>query len=375
MKNQEAILIIAASEKDANLYYATQFIAPDPFVFIQIGGRKHLLMSDLEVDRARKDSTADEVHSTSRLAADYKKRTGEKATFLGLIADFLKQKKIKNLLVSYDFPIVYADRLRKMQFEIAIKNEPFFESRAIKTPVEIRAIEEALRHTEAACRMATEVIARSKIQKGKLFYQGKVLTSEEIKRIVNVSLMEQNCVAQHTIIACGIDGVDPHNQGSGPLRPNEPIVMDIFPQSVTTRYYADLSRTVVRGKASPKLKRMNAAVLEGQDIAFKNIRDGADGGQIHQAIQKRFEELGFSSGPMKGRMQGFFHGTGHGVGLEIHEAPRISVGKDILKAGQVVTVEPGLYYTDAGGVRIEDMVLVTQKGCRILNRLPKILEL
>lgn len=375
MKNGEAILIIAASEKDANLYYATRFIAPDPFVFIQINGRKHLLMSDLEVDRARKESTVHEVHSTSRLAADHKKRTGEKASFLGLIADFLKRKKIKNLLVSYDFPIVYADRLRKMQFEIAIKNEPFFESRAIKTPKEVGAIEDALRHTEAACRMATEVIARSKIQKGKLFYRGKVLTSEEIKRIVNVSLMEQNCVAQHTIIACGIDGVDPHNQGSGPLRPNEPIVMDIFPQSVTTRYYADLSRTVVRGKASPKLKRMNMAVLEGQDIAFKNIRDGADGGQIHQAIQKRFEELGFSSGHMKGRMQGFFHGTGHGVGLEIHEAPRISAGKDILKAGQVVTVEPGLYYTDAGGVRIEDMVLVTKKGCRILNRLPKILEL
>lgn len=372
---QEATLMIAASEKDANLYYATRFIAPDPFVFIQIGGRKHLLMSDLEVDRARQESTVDEVHSTSRLARDYKKKTGEKATFLGLVADFLKQKKIKNLLVSYDFPILYADRLRKMQFEIAIKNEPFFEARAIKTAKEIKAIEEALRHTEAACKTATEVIARSKIQKGKLFYKGKVLTSEEIKRIVNVSLMENNCVAQHTIIACGIDGVDPHNQGSGPLRANEPIVMDIFPQSVKTRYYADLSRTVVRGKASAKLKKMNAAVLEGQEIAFKSIRDGADGGQIHQAIQKRFEVLGFPTGNIQGRMQGFFHGTGHGVGLEIHEEPRISAGKDILKAGQVVTVEPGLYYADAGGVRIEDMVLVTKKGCRVLNRLPKILEI
>jgi Xaa-Pro aminopeptidase len=144
---------------------------------------------------------------------------------------------------------------------------------------------------------------------------------------------------------------------------------------VGSRYYADLSRTVVRGKASPKLKRMFAAVKEGQETAFRMIRAGADGSLIHQAIQRRFNELGFPTGEINGRMQGFFHGTGHGVGLEIHEPPRISVGRDILKAGQVVTVEPGLYYEDAGGVRLEDMVVVTGKGCRILNRLPKILEL
>ena len=368
-------MIVAASERDANLYYATRFIAPDSFVFIQIGGRKILLMSDLEVDRARKESSVDQVLSTSRLSADYRKRTGERATFLGLIAGFLKQKKIKDLLVPYDFPTAYADALRKLGFQITTKGEPFFEKRAIKTAEEIRAIETSLKHTEDACRTAIEVIARSRIQKGKLLYRGKVLTSEEIKRIINVALMERGCVAQHTIIAPGIQGVDPHNQGSGPLRPNESIVMDIFPQSMSGRYYADLSRTVVRGKASPKLKKMYAAVREGQEIAFRTIRHGADGNQIHQAIQKRFEELGFRTGEMGGRMQGFFHGTGHGVGLEIHEPPRIGGVKDILKAGQVVTVEPGLYYEDAGAVRIEDMVVVTGRGCRILNHLPKILEL
>ena len=151
--------------------------------------------------------------------------------------------------------------------------------------------------------------------------------------------------------------------------------MDIFPQSMETRYFADLTRTVVRGKASLKLKKMFAAVREGQEIAYRSIRHGADGGKIHEAIRGRFEKLGFPTGQMNGRMQGFFHGTGHGVGLEIHEPPRIGPGKDILKAGQVVTVEPGLYYEDAGGVRLEDMVVVTRKGCRLLNRLPKVLEL
>ncbi len=373
--DKKALLIIAASERDANLYYATRFIAPDSFVFIQIGGRKFLLMSDLEVDRARSQSEADEVLSLSRLSADYRKRKGERVSFIVLIADFLQRRKIKSLLVPGDFPLLYADAFRKMGFKMETKPDPFFDERAIKSPKEIRAIETALRHTEAACREACKVIAGSQIRRGKLYHRGKILTSEEIKRIVNVALMERGCVAQHTIIAPGIQAVDPHNEGSGPLKANEPIVMDIFPQSMETRYYADLSRTVVRGKASPKLKRMFAAVREGQEIAYRMIRHGADGGRIHGEIHKRFERLGFRTGEMNGRMQGFFHGTGHGVGLEIHEPPRISIGKDILKAGQVVTVEPGLYYEDAGGVRLEDMVVVTKTGCRILNRLPKILEL
>jgi len=375
VQRKKALLLIAASETNANLYYATRFLAPDPFVFVEIGGRKFLLMSDLEVDRARFESIVDEVLSTSRLARDYRKRTGEKATYLGIIEDFLKRKKVRELLVPDDFPLAYADRLRKKGFRIETKAEPFFEKRSIKSPTEIRAIEAALRHTEAACRTAIEVIARAQIRRGKLFYKGRVLTSEAIKQIINVSLMERDCVAQHTIIAPGIQAVDPHNQGTGPFRAHEPIVMDIFPQSVQNRYYADLSRTVVRGKASPKIKKMFAAVREGQEMAFRRIRAGADGGEIHRAIQKRFEELGFRTGEMNGRMQGFFHGTGHGVGLEIHEPPRISAGKDILQAGQVVTVEPGLYYEDSGGVRLEDMVVVTRTGCRVLNRLPKVLEL
>ena len=375
MKNNEALLILAASERDANLYYATRFIAPDSFVFIRARGRKILLMSDLEVDRARSSATVDQVFSTSRLAAEFNRRKGRRPSFTELIADFLKGKKIQRLLVPGDFPLVYADLFRKHGFHLTAKPDPFFAERTLKTKTEVRAIEEAQRHTEAACRAACETLARSKIKKGKLYFRGRLLTSEAIKKIVNVTLMERDCVAQHTIIACGIQGIDPHNEGSGPLYANQPIVMDIFPQSVKTRYYADLSRTVVRGRAAPKLKKMYAAVREGQEIAFRSVRHGADGSKIHREIHQYFERLGFHTGERNGRMQGFFHGTGHGVGLEIHELPRISVGRDILKAGQVVTVEPGLYYEDAGGVRLEDMVLVTRTGCRNLTKIPKVLEL
>lgn len=375
MPKAKSILIIASSERDANLYYATRFLAPDPFVFLKIRGKKILLMSDLEVDRARSEARVDEVWPVSKLAADYRKRTGERPSFTGLIFDFLKKRRVKDLCVPANFPVADADRLRKSGFGLVSKPDPFFESRTVKSPSEIHSIETALRHTEAACRAACELIARSKIRRGKLYSRGKLLTSEAVKKVINVSLMEQGCVAQHTIVACGIDGINPHHEGSGPLWANEPIIMDIFPQSMKSRYFADLTRTVVRGKASPKLKKMFAAVREGQEIAYRLIRHGADGSRIHEAIQRRFEQLGFKTGQINGRMQGFFHGTGHGVGLEIHEAPRISPGRDILKAGQVVTVEPGLYYEDAGGVRLEDMVVVTRQGCRLLNRLPKILEI
>jgi Xaa-Pro aminopeptidase len=150
--------------------------------------------------------------------------------------------------------------------------------------------------------------------------------------------------------------------------------MDVFPQHARSRYFADITRTVVKGRASQKVRRMFQAVREGQEIAYRMIRPGVDGAAVHQAILDYFKQQGFATGEVNGRMQGFFHGTGHGVGLEIHEPPRVSGKSDILLAGMVVTVEPGLYYEDAGGMRIEDMVVVTQDGCRVLNKAPKILE-
>ncbi|MBI3324585.1 MAG: aminopeptidase P family protein, partial [Candidatus Omnitrophica bacterium] len=197
---------------------------------------------------------------------------------------------------------------------------------------------------------------------------------EMVRKVLHMQMLERDCVGQHTIIACGIQAVDPHNEGSGPLRANEPIVMDVFPQHAATRYFADITRTVVKGQASEKVRRMFKAVKQGQEIAYGMIKDGADGAVIHKAILESFERQGFKTGEQQGRMQGFFHGTGHGVGLEIHEPPRISGRPDTLRAGMVVTVEPGLYYADAGGMRIEDMVVVTDDGCRVLTDAPKVLE-
>jgi Xaa-Pro aminopeptidase len=253
-----------------------------------------------------------------------------------------------------------------------VKREPFFEERVVKSEEEIEQITATQRATEEAVDAAMEAIRAARVGgDGFLRLDGELLTSEALKKIINVKLMESDCIAQHTIVAAGVHGVDPHHQGAGPIRANESIVMDVFPRSGRTRYFADMTRTVVKGKASPKLKAMYRSVLNAQERGIELIRDGADGKAIHSEVNQVLEKDGFTTGMVGGRMQGFFHGTGHGLGLDIHEPPRISKMGAVLKSGYVVTVEPGLYYLDAGAVRIEDLVVVTSTGCRNLTKFPK----
>ena len=368
-------LIIASSEKDADLYYATKFIAPDPFVFLKVHGKSYLLVSDLEIDRAKKQAKVDGVFSSSKLAAEYKQTHRKPCDFTELVVYFLKRLHVTSVLVPGNFPVQYFVPLRHSGLQIQYKNGLFFEERLIKDRSEIAAITQALRATEKAAREAITTLKRSVIRKNKLYFKGKVLTSEALKKIIHLRLLEEGCLGEHTIVACGQHAIDPHDQGSGPLYAHQPIIMDIFPRSEKTLYYADFTRTVVRGKASPELKKIYAAVKQGQDIAFRMIRHGIASKKVHTAIQTRFTQLGFTTGIQEGRMQGFFHSTGHGLGLDIHEPPRVSVGDDTLKAGQVVTVEPGLYYKKTGGVRLEDVVVVTQRGCVNLTRFPRQLEI
>ena len=370
----EARLIIAASETDANLYYATRFVAPDPFVFLWHGPEKILLMSDLELDRARAQAGVDTVLPI-RTYEDRAKAAGvERPGVPDALCEFLKERQIHSLLVPGGFAVEYADRLRERGLTLHVKPEPFFEERLVKSPSEVEAITAALRRTEAAMDAALGAIREAEVRDDLLWRQGKVLRAEEIKRLIARQLLEDGFIAQHTIVACGEDGCDPHNEGSGPLRPDRSIIIDIFPRDMETRYFGDLTRTVVKGRAPEALRRMYHAVLAGQECAFRSIRDGAEGDAIHREVQRTLEENGFQSGEVNGRMQGFFHGTCHGLGLDIHELPRVSKAKATLRAGNVVTVEPGLYYPGVGGVRIEDVVVVTERGCQNLTKSPKELE-
>lgn len=374
MSEPHALLIVAASEVDANLYYATRFLAPDPFVFLRVDGRKILLMSDLEIDRARAQARVDEVLSLSEHEGKARQRW-QSPHLADTISLLLEAYGVRSVSVPATFPLDYADRLREREIRVTPKADPFFPERLLKSGEEISAIELTQRHTEAALEAALAVLRGSEIVGEHVHWRGKILTAEDLKKVVNVSLMENDCVAQHTIVACGVQGVDPHNQGSGPIRAHQSIVFDIFPRSIGSRYFADMTRTVVRGTASDGLRRMYAAVLAAQERGIELVRDGASGQAIHAEVARTMEARGFETGVVDGRNQGFFHGTGHGLGLDIHESPRISKTDHTLETGQVVTVEPGLYYPRWGAVRIEDLVVVEPDGCRNLTKSPKFLEL
>jgi Xaa-Pro aminopeptidase len=370
-----ATLFIAASELDSNLYYATKFIAPDSFIYMEIKGERLLVMSDLEMDRARAQASVDRVLSYSELEQKAKSQGIKDPTTVDIVHVVLKEFNIRRLSVPANFPFIHATRLQELGYSLKPKRDPFYEQRVVKAADEIRHIEAAQRATEEAVAAAFETVRRSTIERGWLHLDGEILTSERIKKLINVKLMERDCVAQHTIVAGGEQACDPHNEGSGPLSADRSIIFDVFPRSATSRYFADMSRTIVRGAPAPELKRLYQTVKDAQEEAIGKVKDGADGMKIHQGICARFDKAGYKTGVVNGRMQGYFHGTGHGVGLDIHEAPRISRTGSLLQEGHVVTVEPGLYYPGLGAVRIEDMVLVTKDGCRNLTEFPKIFEL
>ncbi|MGH7232477.1 MAG: M24 family metallopeptidase [Nitrospiraceae bacterium] len=375
MTADRATLMIAASEFDSNLYFATRFIAPDPFIYLEINGERLLVMSDLEMDRARSQATVEQVLSSSEIERRLRAQGVTEPGTVEIVHGVLQPAGVKRLLVPGTFPYGYAARLQELGYQLETKKEPFFERRVVKTDEEVRWIEAAQRSTEEAVAAAHAALRAASPRNGILWMDGEPLTSERIKKIINVKLMEQDCVAQHTIVAGGDQACDPHNEGSGPLPIDRSIIFDVFPRSGRTRYFADMSRTVVRGKPSAELKRLYQTVKDAQEDAITKVRDGADGAKIHQGICERFESAGYRTGLVNGRMQGYFHGTGHGVGLDIHEAPRISRTGSCLQEGHVVTVEPGLYYPGLGAVRIEDMVLVTRDGCRNLTNYPKTFEL
>jgi Xaa-Pro aminopeptidase len=369
-------LIYSASESDANMLWATRFFAPDPFIFIQKRGKSYLVMNDLEIDRARSQARADKVLSYSDYTRRWQQRGVQFPEPAQVLAEVFKDMRMTSVEVPATFPLGLADQLRSSGIKVVPKPDPFWPEREFKTEEEVGFICESLRAAEKGIEAGIAAVRRSEIRKnGYLYLDAARFTSETLKRIINTTIMAQGYVPSHTIVASGDQCVDPHNQGSGPIRANTSIIMDIFPRSQKTGYFGDITRTVVRGQASERLKQAYHCVQQGQNIAFRRIRDGASAYDLHTLIMEYFKNEGFETGLVKGRMQGFFHGTGHGLGLDIHEAPSFGLrSKNILRTGNVVTVEPGLYYQGLGGVRLEDVVIVTTTGCKNLVRIPKFLE-
>lgn len=369
-----ARLMVADSERDANMLYATRMFVPDPFIWFETRGKSHVVMSDLEIDRARKDAQVDRVFSFSRYQQLLKHAGVKQPRLSDVLNRVLHEFRVRSVAVPTSFPIGVARHLRGIR--VVVTPDPFFPEREIKTSAEITGLEDAMRLAEEGMRAAVNVLRTSRIGRGGFLYcRRKKLTAEDVQGVINATIAGLGGIASRTIVACGNQGCDPHEVGYGPLRAHTTIILDIFPRDARTGYCGDITRTVVRGRASSAVKKMYAVVGRAQALAFRELRGGVDGLEVHRAIQELFVHEGYKTGQVRGRMQGFFHGTGHGLGLEVHERPRVGVVSEKLRAGQVVTVEPGLYYWGIGGVRLEDVAVIQRTGMRNLARFPKTLEI
>ncbi|MDQ6972145.1 MAG: Xaa-Pro peptidase family protein [Mariprofundaceae bacterium] len=371
-----ARLLIAGSEHDADMLYISGLFVPDPFIVIGIGQQWHGLLSPLEVDRARKASSLTHIHLDTiwRDKAEAEAWSG----LAGVAAAFLKDQGVNRIEVPAAFPLHYADQLRSWGFELTAASGTLFPERAIKNKTELAQLRKAERLTKQSMAAAEAFLHETCIGDDGILRHPNVrgrVKSAHLRAVIETFLIARGAVPSHTIVACGREAADPHQIGKGYLRANQAIIVDIFPRLVASGYWGDMTRTFVKGRASSELRKLYRTVREGQDIGLSMVMDGASGLTIHQAIQSHFSKQGFFTGMRGGRQVGFFHGTGHGVGLDIHEAPRISVRDDTLRSGQAVTVEPGLYYPGLGGVRLEDLVVVEDKGCENLTRFRRRLEI
>jgi len=364
-----------------DIYHSIRFLAPDPQIVLEDGADLVLLTNSLEEGRARKQSRATRIHNVDEfgsreLVAAGAKPTEETAT---VIERFLASRGIRRVAVPSYFPLGLADALRGKGLELQVA-DGLDRRRRAKRDDEIVALEATQRATEEAWQLGVDAIARSApAPNGVLMLDGATLTAERVRAIVEGALLERGCLAESTIVAPGPQAADPHMIGSGPIHAGEPVVMDIFPQHKETRYWADLSRTVSKGPPRPEIVKMYEVVRRAQDAGIAALRPGVTGRAVHELVEDLIFAAGYDTlraghkhDPKDPLTKGFIHGTGHGVGLEIHEEPSVgSRGTSPLVAGDVVTVEPGIYDPAIGGVRLEDMLVITADGSRNLTRAPR----
>jgi Xaa-Pro aminopeptidase len=371
------ILLYSDTARSADALYFGGVEMTDPFLAFSVGGRKVAIVNALEFGRVRRTSDFDSVLSletwTEKARRAWPRQRPGAARVLAVAA---RELGARAFTVPGDFSAGLYRELRDLGLRIDIAAGPLFPEREVKSPAEVEALREGNRCSAAGIAAAERVLRASRIRAGRLYFRGRALTSEALKVAIETACIERGSVSMNTIAAGGDQACDPHERGSGPLRPNELIIVDVFPRVAATGFFGDMTRTFLRGRASDAQRAIVAAVRAAQKKALGGIRAGASGVDVHRSVAETLASRGFETRHTARGSVGFFHGTGHGVGLEIHEAPRINATYDApLRKGAVVTVEPGLYYPGVGACRIEDVVQVTAGAPRMLSSYPYAWEL
>lgn len=351
---------------NSDMYYLTGFEASDPFTYLRKNGESIVLVPPLELSRAKDEAEVDQVVSTSKYA-DGDPREDEEKQINTLIA-FLEDFNAGKIAVPQDFELGLAEDLRDREISLKPVENQVMKSRKQKEPEEIDVIREAQKHTEDAMAKVGDMISNAEVRDDELYLEGEVLTSERIRREIKKFLLDRDCgTPEEPIVASGADSAAPHKTGSGPIKPGEPVIVDIFPQH--RKYFGDMTRTFLKGDPSEEVQEMYSAVKQALEAALEVLEEGAgvNSSEIHGKVCDVLEDHGFQTLRDGDIESGFIHSTGHAVGLDLHEPPRLGDNDAELEEGNILTVEPGLYMPELGGMRIEDMIIVQENGYENIN--------
>ncbi len=370
-------LLAGYAEKNASLFRRLAVPLGDPAAWIEIGGQSIALVRDLEMDRVRLRSKANQVTCPAEhvppvgLSADRETATAQATVQL------LRSKKIESVTVDRTLPFIFTWHLQQAEIEILYDEELGVLDRRVKSDQEIEMLAKAQSVTEAVMRMMCERVAGAKADNdGKLSASGEPLTSENMRSFAALEFLRRGFSMTHGAIIATVPQVaDCHHDGSGALVTGHPVVIDLFPRDDSSRYHGDCTRTVVHGEPSPAVKAMHLAVCEAKSAAEKVLVAGNLASEVHQASERVLLKHGYkvSRGVITDEPS-IQHGTGHGIGLDVHEPILLDDGGGEMFAGEVFTIEPGLYGRHDGGVRIEDMLVVGETEARNLNQLPSGLD-
>lgn len=347
---------------------------PDRFFLLETGDKSYIFLDRRELGVFKECSPRTDIEAIplEPLIDEVRKMKGESSTAAKLAIHILQTytPDEKTVEVPDSFPLSIADELRKQGYNLRPVNI-FCPERAQKSQDEKEMVRSCLEKVLPSLNKIREILAEAEIQKERILYRGEVLTCEFLKQQADKTLIERGMMStEGMIIASGVQTAIPHHRGNGPVLPHAPIICDIFPRDIETGYFADITRTFVKGQAPENIKRMYQAVAQAQENALAVLKSEIEPSVVHQTVVDTFQEYGFETGE-----QGFVHATGHGVGLALHEEPYLkSSARGELHSGNLVSIEPGLYYFDIGGVRLEDLVYVTEQGYDNLISYPKELQ-
>jgi len=373
-----ATVLAGIPKSNYSLYHKIRFLVGDPTALITIEGsaddHSMFIVRDIEMQRARRDARADRISCP----ADHKPAEGlsgdrETATAQAT-AEYLLRQDVKSVITDRTLPYIFAHHISLRGIEIQYDADLGVLERRQKDAEEIAWLQESQAMTERAMRMACELIANAEVNdQQQLVHAGEVLTSERVRSAIDIFLLERDYFNPKSIVACGPTGADCHDYGTGPIYSEQPVIVDIFPQNRKTLYYGDCTRTVVHGQISDDLTRMHMAVCEANAAACAAAKPGVTGEDVHKATIQVILENGYQTGlPTADDPDSYCsmtHGTGHAVGLEVHEPPLLDFGGPELLSGDCLTIEPGLYCRAIGGIRVEDMIVLTEDGNTNLNKL------